>query len=201
MQRIPVNNGWAYSLRDLPISSQHHPMALSIISSNFLTALYHTSPSPGLRSPGKRHYKNVIPFIPRFSPSSTFTSTFSATYTGLDSFMQAYFNAPSNQVAPSAFAASKKTVAARRSSTDLSFSSQKIHVDVKKLERIYHQKQTADPQFKPIANTTTSGVGVYQLDNRTLVIYINTFLPDDYYAFQSTIVEGMYYANFYGLDR
>jgi len=33
------------------------------------------------------------------------------------------------------------------------------------------------------------------------VIYINTFLPDDYFAFQSAIVEGMYYANFYGLDR
>lgn len=74
-------------------------------------------------------------------------------------------------------------------------------IDRTKLQRIYEQKVTADFPFKPITNTTTSGVGAYQVDNRTIVLYINTFLPADYFAFESSIVTALFYANFYGLDR
>lgn len=110
--------------------------------------------------------------------------------------MQAYYAAP-----PTVAAASTITPPPSRKRSSLTSATKEIHVDVKKLERIYHQKNRDDSPFKPIVNTTTSGVGVYQLDNRTLVIYINTFEPGDYFAFQSTVVQGMYYANFYGLDR
>lgn len=121
-------------------------------------------------------------------------------FDGLPSFIEAYKPSTSTTRTTTSL---KQQAQRRREKEDKNLRAvsafRKVKVDVKKLMRIYeaNKKLADDVIVKPIVNTTTSGVGVYQLDNRTLIIYINTFEPDDYFAFTSTIVEGIFYANFW----
>jgi len=50
-------------------------------------------------------------------------------------------------------------------------------------------------------NSSAAGAGAYQVGNRTLVIYLNTFEPADYFGFYSVVDQGVLYAIMNGLDQ
>eukprot|EP01104_Vermistella_antarctica_P019557 TRINITY_DN770_c0_g3_i2.p1 TRINITY_DN770_c0_g3~~TRINITY_DN770_c0_g3_i2.p1 ORF type:complete len:687 (-),score=160.02 TRINITY_DN770_c0_g3_i2:94-2154(-) len=53
----------------------------------------------------------------------------------------------------------------------------------------------------PIAHSVPGGSGVYQIDNRTMVWYMNTFDPTNYYKFEQMAADVSLYAKLNGLDR
>lgn len=72
---------------------------------------------------------------------------------------------------------------------------------------VIYVKPTVSPASKratkitPIAQSPTGGAGAYQLGSRTLVLYLNTFAPADYFQFASVILDGVLYARMNKLDQ
>eukprot|EP00010_Vexillifera_abyssalis_P008541 CAMPEP_0201545506 /NCGR_PEP_ID=MMETSP0173_2-20130828/2002_1 /ASSEMBLY_ACC=CAM_ASM_000268 /TAXON_ID=218659 /ORGANISM="Vexillifera sp., Strain DIVA3 564/2" /LENGTH=619 /DNA_ID=CAMNT_0047953921 /DNA_START=154 /DNA_END=2013 /DNA_ORIENTATION=- len=60
---------------------------------------------------------------------------------------------------------------------------------------------TPDQTIIPIVNTTKGGAGAYQVGSDTLVWYMNTFEPEDYFTFQATAIDAFVWAQLNNLHQ
>eukprot|EP01119_Soliformovum_irregulare_P012029 TRINITY_DN3091_c0_g1_i3.p1 TRINITY_DN3091_c0_g1~~TRINITY_DN3091_c0_g1_i3.p1 ORF type:complete len:629 (+),score=164.53 TRINITY_DN3091_c0_g1_i3:284-1888(+) len=64
-----------------------------------------------------------------------------------------------------------------------------------------HPRSPKRSNITPLVNCTSCGVGLYQIDAKTMVLYINTFEPSDEAAFLATIEKGLAIGSSLGLTN
>lgn len=118
----------------------------------------------------------------------------SVAYSSFDDFMSAYYNAdatssPTGPTGSDSAAARTKTYR-RTNGKVVSFGRHKAA----------ELAETSVP-IVPIRTSIVGGAGAYHVGNDTLVLYLNTFEPNDYVEFASVITDGYLYAYGKGLTR